>query len=266
MDHQDKRARIHPPAAAAAASQPVDAAAAEASAPVMRDYFPQYSADALKAALKGTIELERRLVQAGTTEHDIARITSQGTHHREMLIQSHLDCIMTWGYDREKAVQLLHDAASTKAAEEAKRTCDAMEQKNKEQGAELGDLTHKLEQAQQQHKEECKRLTYEALEAQHKLQTQEKEAQHKLQTQEKRHADLLSKHRTLATKTKEHLEEMEALQARHKCVICKDRPRDCVFDECNHFASCMQCAEGLKACPCCQAHIGKNKKRKVFCS
>ncbi len=115
MDHRDKRPRIEALAAAAAAPQPVDAAATDASPPVVHDYFPQYSADSLKAGLKGTLELEKKLIKAGTTEHEVNQIANQAMHHRELLIQSHLDWMLKWGYDREQAMQLRHKQATEEA-------------------------------------------------------------------------------------------------------------------------------------------------------
>ncbi len=266
MDHRDKRPRIE--AIGAAAPHPTDpaAAAAGASLPVVHDYFPQYSADSLKAGLKGTIELEKKLTnKTGTTDHEVNQITNQAMNHRELLIQSHLDWMLKWGFDREQAIQIKHK----QAAEEAKRESDAMMKEQLEQGDEINELKRKAEKAEEKHNDQCKRLTYEILEGKHKLEKMEpehKEEHHRLtrgiDVERKKLATQVNQHNLLQVTYRNLSDKMDTKEKR---TICKDRPRDCVFDECGHFASCMQCAEGLKTCSCCQVHISK-KKRKVFCS
>ena len=40
-----------------------------------------------------------------------------------------------------------------------------------------------------------------------------------------------------------------------ECIICMDKSRDCVFDGCNHFVSCKDCANNITDCPICRKPI-----------
>lgn len=39
------------------------------------------------------------------------------------------------------------------------------------------------------------------------------------------------------------------------CIICCEKDRNCVFVDCNHVCSCMDCSKKLKKCPLCRSEI-----------
>ena len=47
------------------------------------------------------------------------------------------------------------------------------------------------------------------------------------------------------------------------CVICLDRPRDCLID-CPHFCLCFDCAASQQHCPLCRVPITQRTKRRVI--
>jgi len=40
-----------------------------------------------------------------------------------------------------------------------------------------------------------------------------------------------------------------------ECIVCFDRPRNCILDGCPHLSMCMECAADMKQCPICRADI-----------
>ncbi len=49
------------------------------------------------------------------------------------------------------------------------------------------------------------------------------------------------------------------------CVICLDRPRDCLID-CPHFVLCFDCAASQQSCPICRAAITHRMRKRVIVS
>ncbi|KAJ8300619.1 hypothetical protein KUTeg_022138 [Tegillarca granosa] len=47
-----------------------------------------------------------------------------------------------------------------------------------------------------------------------------------------------------------------------KCVICLDKPPNCVYADCGHLVTCMECASRILDCPVCREAI--IQKIKVF--
>ena len=53
-----------------------------------------------------------------------------------------------------------------------------------------------------------------------------------------------------------------------ECIICMDKSRDCVFDGCDHFVSCKDCANNITDCPLCRKPINNldEPKAKRICT
>ncbi len=53
-----------------------------------------------------------------------------------------------------------------------------------------------------------------------------------------------------------------------ECIICMDKSRDCVFNGCNHFVSCKDCANNISDCPICRKPINNldEPKAKRICT
>ncbi len=49
------------------------------------------------------------------------------------------------------------------------------------------------------------------------------------------------------------------------CVVCVDRPRDCLID-CVHFCLCCDCAASLQQCPICRAAITHRIRKRIVMS
>jgi hypothetical protein len=50
-----------------------------------------------------------------------------------------------------------------------------------------------------------------------------------------------------------------------ECVICMDRPRDCIVD-CVHFCLCYECAQSQKQCPICRVAITQRMQKRLVLS
>mmetsp|Transcript_6292 Transcript_6292/g.7218 ORF Transcript_6292/g.7218 Transcript_6292/m.7218 type:complete len:556 (+) Transcript_6292:158-1825(+) len=48
-----------------------------------------------------------------------------------------------------------------------------------------------------------------------------------------------------------------AVERDDDCIICFEKPMDCVFLNCGHISCCQECAEQFKECPVCRAKIAK---------
>eukprot|EP00039_Didymoeca_costata_P019138 m.336390 g.336390 ORF g.336390 m.336390 type:complete len:297 (+) comp17838_c0_seq1:387-1277(+) len=49
--------------------------------------------------------------------------------------------------------------------------------------------------------------------------------------------------------------QKEVQQEDHRCKICMDNEINCVFLECGHLSTCVDCGQQLKECPMCRAPI-----------
>ncbi|GFR88198.1 baculoviral IAP repeat-containing protein 7-like [Elysia marginata] len=49
--------------------------------------------------------------------------------------------------------------------------------------------------------------------------------------------------------------ELEILEKRRFCGVCKVVPRDIIFLPCGHIWTCRACAEPIYECPCCSKNI-----------
>ncbi len=247
------------------------------------DYATHYSAESLKCALKGAMEVEKKLINSATTHGQRIQITNQAIQHTETLIQQHLDRVDKWLYGRDQQRQEWINVRDKQLRNEAKQAAEAMEENHKEECKrlteesrrllyEIMEANHKAEAMQQKHKKECDRLSSEAKEhaevqqkAMHELAVkteQAKDAIAKLQT------CTICKGQSLSPLLSHHcyLIHANSLILSHHCLQLLDRPRTQVFVDCGHFGSCKQCAEHAVTCPNCPAVTAKKKHREVFCS
>ena len=64
-------------------------------------------------------------------------------------------------------------------------------------------------------------------------------------------------------------EEFDAMKSskpkkeeKQPCVVCLDLPKETVFVDCGHMATCVSCAEKVTSCPLCR--VPKTKFIRVF--
>jgi hypothetical protein len=43
----------------------------------------------------------------------------------------------------------------------------------------------------------------------------------------------------------------------NNCIVCTERPQNCLFLECGHMCCCSECAARLKKCPACRQTIAR---------
>ena len=63
-------------------------------------------------------------------------------------------------------------------------------------------------------------------------------------------------------KKPEALKQSEIRNDEKNCKICMELDIDCVFVDCGHMVSCMQCASKFLICPICRKKI--KQKLKIF--
>ena len=58
--------------------------------------------------------------------------------------------------------------------------------------------------------------------------------------------------------------DKEAINEKHKCIICFTNAREVIIEPCNHFCMCLDCLESLcnsvgdnlrETCPLCKSQI-----------
>ncbi len=54
------------------------------------------------------------------------------------------------------------------------------------------------------------------------------------------------------------------ISSQSTCRICFERPKQVLFEPCNHIACCLDCSNKMTACPICRQGI--SSKRQVFLS
>lgn len=74
----------------------------------------------------------------------------------------------------------------------------------------------------------------------------------------------------LASEKKDSQEKPPAVQdmrrvssgnSRNICVVCLDRPRNCLFLDCRHLVCCMECGAVVQACPVCRRALVDSRIR-----